>query len=164
MHNTCTVKWYLSQEASTRNSCNCKPRCRLYAKITPPPKKSFQVLDIPSPSINVIANGRKTGHMKTIILIWLQVTRRSALNGSGISNHYEAWLVAKWSPSKMIECNFIGKNLTRLSYCLPAMLLDRARQSGWEPQKQHTGRLKTQACCFPSSSQLGMFIQSSKWA
>lgn len=65
---------------------------------------------------------------------------------------------------KVIEYPFNGQNLTRLSYCLPAMLLDRARQSGWGPQKQHTGKLKTQACCFLSSSQLGMFIQSSKWA
>lgn len=51
-------------------------------------------------------------------------------------------LEQKVAHQKVIEYHFNGQNVTRLSYCLPAMLLDRACQSGWGPQKQHTGGLR----------------------
>lgn len=41
----------------------------------------------------------------------------------------------------MTENHFNGWNPGRLSYCLPAMLLDRPRQSDWGARKQNTDRL-----------------------
>lgn len=70
--------------------------------------KMFFILIVRSPPINVIAKGKKTGHIKTIILIWLQATQHFNVNGIRISNHYKAWLGAKKAHQKVIEYHFNG--------------------------------------------------------
>lgn len=71
------------------------------------PQKMFFILIVRSPPINVIAK-TKTGHIKTIILIWLQATQHFNVNGTRILNHYEAWFRAKKAHQKMIEYHFNG--------------------------------------------------------
>lgn len=70
----------------------------------------FFILIVKSPPINVIAKEKKRGHIKTIILIWLQATQHFNVNGVRISKSLQgvAWSEKKKPIKKVTEYHFNG--------------------------------------------------------